>query len=93
MSYCIEYNPELNERYPVERKIGRSFPYAKLIWCAAIIASTYLIATSGVFHYLIPGDPEVTSNAFTGLMSEIGDGEPVREAFVRFCKEIVFSAS
>ena len=93
MSYCVEYNPELKNRYPTSKKPSVKLPVKALLCCGAAIIAVYMIASSGVLQYLIPGDPEVTTEAFSDLLNEIGEGEPVREAFIDFCKEIIFSAS
>ena len=93
MSYFVEYNPELKERYPVATKAERKLSVRPLVWGAVAIGALYIIASSGVLRCLIPGDPDVTTAAFSNLVNEIGDGEPVREAFVNFCKEIIFCGS
>lgn len=93
MSYCVEYNPELKNRYPELKKPRVIVPVGAFFCCILAIAALYIITTSGVLRYLIPGDPDVTTAAFETLVDEIGAGEPVREAFVDFCKEIIFSGT
>lgn len=89
MSYSLQYDLHMQNRYPKVVKSQRK-PSMKLILsliCAA--AAGYLIFASGAARYLIPGDPNVTSQAFADLVEEIGAGEPVREVFFEFCREIV----
>lgn len=93
MSYCVEYNPELKNRYPIYERQRIKLPIRALFWSIAVIAMMYMVASGGLLQYLIPGDPDVTTAAFSTLVDEIGEGEPVREAFVEFCKEIIFSAT
>ena len=93
MSYCVEYNPELRKRYPELKKPRMKLPVGALLCSVAAVAAVYMIVTSGVLRYLIPGDPDVTTAALETLVDEIGAGEPVREAFVDFCKEIILSGT
>ena len=93
MSYCVEYNPELKNRYPELKKPRMKLPVGALFCSVAVIAALYVIGTSGALRYLIPGDPDVTTAALETLVNEIGAGESVREAFVDFCKEIIFSGT
>lgn len=93
MSYCVEYNPEMRKRYPFVKRIRNKNLVKVFLVSAAAIAAIYMIACSGVLRYFIPGDPEVTTAAFSLLLNEIGEGEPVREAFLSFCREIIVNAS
>jgi len=93
MSYRVEYNPELRKRYPLVEKIRNKNLLKVLLVSVAAIAAIYTITCSDVLQFLIPGDPEVTTAAFSLLLDEIGEGEPVREAFLSFCREIIVNAS
>ena len=93
MSYCVEYNPELKKHYPSVTKSGKKPPIALILGVVITVAAAYALVSSGVLRYLIPGDPEVTTAAFSVLVERIGAGEPVREAFLGFCEEIIVNAS
>jgi len=93
MSYCVEYEPQKKKHYPTVIRSNRKPPIGIFIWSAVAIAAVYALISSGVLRYFIPGDPEVTTTAFSLLVEEIGEGEPVREAFLSFCREIIVNAS
>lgn len=93
MSYRVDYNPEMKKRYPTLSKIRKQLPLKPLILSVVIIAGVYGIFSSGVLRWFIPGEPAVTTAAFSEMVEDIGAGEPVREAFLTFCKEIIVNAS
>ena len=92
MSYRVDYNPEVKDRYPSKVKIRRDLPIRQILLIAAAIAACFGIACSGVLRFLIPGDQAVTAAAFSGMVEDIGAGESVRQAFLDFCKEIILNA-
>ena len=93
MSYQIEYNPEVNIRYPLQnsqkKKKGRSIA---LCIAGAAIAGL-MIMKSGLLRYLIPGDPEVTVEAFSTMVEQIETGTSIGESLLTFCEEIMKNAS
>lgn len=93
MSYRVDYNPEMKNRYPSMIKIEKKLPVRPILLSIAAIAFCYGIFCSGVLRFLIPGDPAVTTAAFSEMVDDIGAGESVRQAFLSFCKEIIINAS
>ena len=89
MSYCVEYNPELKEHYPFTQKPGKKPSVRILVLGVVLAVSAYGIFSSGILRFLIPGDPEITSTAFSGLMKEIGEGEPIADAVMTFCRDVI----
>ena len=87
MSYRVDYNPEMKKHYPSVIKIRKKLPVRPLLLSAVTIAACYGIFCSGVLRLLIPGDPAVTTAAFSGMADDIGAGESVRQAFLTFCKD------
>lgn len=88
MSYRIEYKYE--RKYRSMRKPNR--------WL--IIGGITILLIAGIYalqfvHWdaLLPGDPKVTGEALDRLVSSIGGGEPIADAFSAFCEEIVAHAS
>ncbi len=90
MSYHITYNPDLSKRYPTEKK-DRNKPLKSAMLLLAIFVAVYVFTQSGVLRYLIPGDPEITAEAFSTMVKRVGDGETVGNAVVDFCKQIINS--
>ena len=93
MSYRVDYNPEMKNRYPTYIKVRRKLPVRPLFLAVAAITACYCICRSGLLRHIIPGDPAVTTAAFSGMMDDISAGESVRQAFLDFCKEIIVNAT
>ena len=92
MSYCIEYNPELNTKYP-KRKYTKQFPIKKLLFLTIILVTSYVFLQAKLYRYFIPGDPDVTVPAFSAMVASVGDGDSVKDAFVKFCREIIINGN
>ena len=92
MSYHVDYNPEMKNRYPIHIKIKRKFRIRPIVLSTMAVVLIYAVFRSGVLQYMIPGDPVVTTAAFSGMVEDIGGGESIREAFLAFCKEVIVNA-
>lgn len=90
MSYNITYNPELKKRYPIVRK-NNSKPLNIVVIMLVGFIAVYGLMKIGFIRYLIPGDPEITVEAFSAMVKRVGQGETVGNAIVDFCKEIIHS--
>ena len=88
MSYNITYNPDLKRRYPARRK-GRCNPINIVVILLVGSVAMYGLMRSGIMRYFIPGDPEITVEAFSTMVARVGQGESVGNAVVDFCKEII----
>ena len=90
MSYHVEYNPELKIRYPFQRKKKRiSIIPIVILGCLAVV----LMTKAHVLRFLIPGDPDITTTAFNGMVERIEKGIPIGDSLVAFCEEIIENAS
>lgn len=92
MSYRVDYNPEMKNRYPSTFQIKKKLPMKPILISVAAMAVCGGILFSGVLRFLIPGDAAVTTAAFSGMVDDIGAGESVRQAFLTFCREIIINA-
>ncbi len=90
MSYRIRY-----DQYSSKNRftIGMARSMRKnVVWLLCVAA---LVVTSIIFHFesvrtrLLPGNPEVTEAAVTGLIADLKNGESVDAAVVAFCQEII----
>ena len=88
MSYYIEYNPEMKEKYPKTRRVIE-LPIKKLLFIFAVLITSYAFMQCRLYRYFIPGNPDVTMSAFSNMVENVGDGEPVKDAVFAFCKEII----
>ncbi len=88
MSYRIEY--KYDKKYKPKRNTKHW-----LILCGVtvlLIAGIYALQFVN-WEALLPGDPKITGDALDRLVSSIGGGEPIAEAFSAFCQEIVAHAN
>lgn len=88
MSYSIQYNPELNKKYP-KPNISKHIPTRQIVILVVMFISAYIFAHNGWFKYLLPGDPDVTASAISSLVERVGDGESIKKAVYSFCEEII----
>ena len=88
MSYYVEYSPELKKRYPIRVKRNKNPTVTVAILLLAAVAA-YISVQYGLVRYLIPGNQEVTAAAISQLVEQLASGEPIREAVITFCEEIV----
>lgn len=91
MGYRIQYEPNLDYKYRMAGKVN-----LKKLWIAGTFAalSILLIAVlpsvrSFIWDFLIPGDPQVTTEAFSTLVSDICNGENFSDAVTVFCRQII----
>lgn len=91
MGYRIDYGQPSDKRYPAFRRPNH---LASMI-CGALVL--FLLLTNAFWpsgrellrDLFIPGDPEVTSEAFSALIEDVRAGEDVSEAVTAFCREIL----
>ena len=92
MSYRIDYAPQKtrkkNTRHP-----GRSVIAFVLLLFVIISA----VQVSGLQEHLVPlllpGDPQVTQEAFVQLVERLHRGEGFQQAVVVFCQQILDGAA
>ena len=89
MSYQIAYDPQENARYPQKIKPHRKWLVKWIISAIFIAAAGYIALSSNVLHYILPGDPEVTTVAFSQMIEQVRTGESVKDAIVCFVEQVV----
>ncbi len=89
MSYTVEYNPELRDSYPMQFKKMRKLPVKALVVALGIFVALYALNTAGVLYYIIPGDPVVTTGAFTDMVEQVRSGQTVSNALFVFVKNVI----
>jgi hypothetical protein len=92
MSYKIQY-----EKFLKQELLGiksRKIPYPIVKWSViSIIAVTAaILCRLGMFDFLIPGNKEVTKDAFQTMVEGVQEGNSVKDAVVAFCEEILAGA-
>ena len=91
MAYKIQYSPQDNCRYPMQ-KTHRPVKWGRGVAAAAILAAGLWIHSHGVPDFLIPGDPQVTKTAAAELMLQMKEGIAMEEAVTAFCRQILDGA-
>lgn len=88
MSYCVEYNPEFNCKYPRPKR-RKCLPNKKVLYLLIFFVAMYVFVQGRAYRYLIPGNPEVTISAFSTMVEQVDEGAPIKDAFFTFCQEII----
>ena len=89
VSYQINYDPSRRRKfYPAKRK-----KIPRWILAVAGIALAVIIFHNELKNILIPGDPQITSAAFSGLTEDLQAGESFKNAVAAFCREIIDGAA
>ena len=88
MSYYVEYNPELTEKYPISKNKKRIAFGRILISIVAVMLSIYCLTQNNVREFLIPGDPDITVKATEELVEDIKNGAPLIDALTVFCETV-----
>ena len=92
MSYYVEYNPELKNRYPVKKNRRPKQTALLVVVILLVITLSYSVFGGKLLKILIPGDPQITAAAFSGFVEQVGSGKPIREAVFCFFQEIICGA-
>ena len=92
MAYHIRYG-----KTTVKESIARLRSYknfAKINWIAVGIMTVVvaILCRFGTLDFLIPGDREITKEAFQTMVEDVRNGERVSDALTTFCEEIFAGA-
>lgn len=89
MPYQIQYD-QSGMQMDIQTDIRRTGHTGwKILVGILILLLIYVWKTNNLQEYLIPGDNEITKQAFAELDQALRGGEPFQEAFYDFCREIV----
>lgn len=88
MGYCIEYNPDKKKIYPIQAKRKSKRVYLLMVAIVLFLVLTFAYKKK-IAHFLIPGDSDVTADAFSHMVSDVKAGDPISDAFTAFCLEII----
>ena len=85
MSYCIRYE---TKKHPWQKRHNhRKIIIAIGCFCMILLLIGYL--GIGKMGNLLPGDPHVTAQALENMTDSLASGEPLKDAIVTFCQEIL----
>lgn len=93
MGYRIQYGQTVIKESLYETTLKKK-PTAPIKWIAAgcILLALTLLGRTGGLDFLIPGNKEITKQAFSSMVDEVRDGEDIKTAITAFCVEILNGA-
>lgn len=91
MGYRIEYGPAPRPGREEDRRGFRIrvMTAAFLLFGCVLVRSFWNEGAALLETVLLPGEPSVTEQAFSTLLSDLRTGMPVGESVTAFCKYIV----
>lgn len=91
MAYRIEYGPPVPVQYQARsNKHSLQVMTAVFLLLFTLLVKVYYPAgTAKLREFLLPGMPSVTQQALETMVSELRDGDPLRDAFTAFCEQII----
>jgi len=89
MSYAVEYNPELRRTYPIKKQKMYRVPIKPIAITIVVLASFYTAYRLGILRWIVPGDPAVTTDAFSTMIEDVRSGQGVSDAVFSFCKNVI----
>lgn len=89
MSYQINYDPSRKRKFYTAN--NKRVPNWLLVATGVAIAAC--IFNKELKALLIPGDPQVTSAAFSALTDNIKEGDSLKDAVTAFCREVIDGAA
>jgi hypothetical protein len=91
MAYHIQYGkPGKIERFERLQKSSR-YKIAKYVIIGMAILSLALLRRAGKLDFLIPGDKQITRDAFQTMVEDVKSGENIKSVVTAFCEEILTS--
>ena len=91
MAYKIQYTPESNRRYPLQRQ-RKPWQWSKILVIILLLGAVVWIRHVGLPDFLIPGETELTKAAVQSMMGNLQAGIPVGDAVTAFCKQIIYGS-
>ena len=88
MSYQISYVPEMDYKYPKQRKIS-AFTTDRVLVLVIIFLLFLSVAVRPVRNWIFPGDPKTTEAAVEKMQEALHDGKSVTDAVTVFCLEVL----
>lgn len=88
MSYKIQYTPQDDARYPQKMKAYR-IKWSRGIFGCLLITVAIWLTTHGFPEALMTPEMEITKHAAKVMVETVRRGEPIEEAVLVFCKQVI----
>lgn len=92
MGYHIQYGKMTRIERLALRQLSKKTIAFKTGVALGVLAIAILLSQLGFCDFLIPGDKEVTKEAFYIMLNDVREGENVRVAIAAFCEDILDNA-
>ena len=91
MSYQIVYGgaPAVEYRISRGRRYIRIMTALAMMLFALAVGRFWPQGKAMLQEFLLPGEPTVTEQAFSGLVSDLGRGIKLEDAMAAFCQQII----
>ena len=91
MSYRIEYGTSVPERFqpPKVKRYVRALTALCILLFSLAVGEFWPDGRMMLQRVFLPGEPSVTEQAFSNMISELRDGVAPEEAAVAFCQQII----
>ena len=92
MGYRIQYGKTTKFENTASPLVVKKVAVVKTAVAVGILMLIVLLGNFGFLDFLIPGDKEVTKEAFCAMLEDVREGDDVKTAITTFCAEILDNA-
>lgn len=93
MGYRIQYGKVTKKEREAVMRVSKRTAILKRTAVGCLVIAMVLLGKFGFLDFIIPGDREVTKQAFQTMLEEVQEGQSVKTAFTAFCGEILDGAN
>lgn len=94
MAYTVSYTEagKMERNNVVSSKSNHKILVSLCLVLLLVFGTVKLLSSQRIQQFLIPGDPKITAAAFSEMTQSVRDGQPVDDAIVAFCRQIIAEA-
>ena len=91
MSYRIEYGTDVPHRFRPQKVKShvRTLTALSILLFALAVGKCWPDGRQVLQRFFLPGEPSVTEQAFSEMISGLTDGVNLEDAMVTFCQQII----
>lgn len=93
MSYTIRYGTSKYDYYKFSGKKMRLLLSACLLFAVILVCTVFSEYVRELRRHLFPAFEPAVRQAFENMALNVNNGEPLHDAVVAFCREVLFEAS
>ena len=92
MSYQIIYGPQKRPLKSTRKNLKRSSMIAGILLIVFLVTLRVTGYGSVIWQSILPGDPEITANAFQNMTDALKCGNGLPQAITTFCETVIEGA-